>query len=166
MRHELYRKRLFRNAVEREIAQAERDRISGFAGPLRDLLTRSLLELEELVSDQESRFYEVLGRVAASAELIEISPRIVGEATNGEFFEDDADNLIACCILDHARAHPSEAKGFLSGNTDDFGEGPSRRRSRDAGRQKFRAALRGVGVERYFTNAADARGWLSSRNSP
>jgi hypothetical protein len=68
--------------------------------------------------------------------------------------EDRTDNLILHCILEHARANPSEAKIFLSGNRKDFGS------------ETVRHALQEAGISKYVAEAKQFLGWYRSQPSP
>jgi hypothetical protein len=150
IQHEHWLRRNFRDELERQITQIARDLVSPQTRPLLNHLDHARVEIDGLANEVKARFDQTLGQLGQSAEIIELTSQAIGEGLGEEIVDDPTDNLILSCIRGHARAHPSEAKAFLSGNTKHFGG------------ERARAALREVGIDKYFTEARSLLGWLRS----
>lgn len=143
------RKELERNAVSESSRR--------LLDPFLEASVVSLIYIDGLTVD----FRQAARRVASNATLIPMSREAIGDGFSDLLVPDRRhpdlvlpDNLILHCILDHAKKHAGTAKAFLSGNSLEFG------------RDEVKQALRSSGIDKYFTDAKNAVGWLRSRPAP
>ncbi len=138
--------------LQYQIKQLERNVVSSRIQPLIIHLKKSAIELREILNDSRTRLYEVIENLRASAELIGLTPSILGNSLARPLIGDPTDDLILASILDHANSQPSERKAFLSENRKDFDDKPYPK-----------AALEAAGVK-YFAQAAKFLEWHRSRS--
>ena len=143
------RKELERNAVSESSRR--------LLDPFLEASVVSLIYIDGLTMD----FRQAVRRLGSIATLIPMSREAIGHGFSDLLVPDRRypdlvlpDNLILHCILDHAKNHPGTAKAFLSGNRSEFG------------RTEAREALRSSGIDKDFTDAKNARGWVRSRPVP
>jgi hypothetical protein len=137
---------------ERQIKQLERNVVSSRIQNLIDHLARSVTEFREIFNDSRTRLNDAIETLRNSAEMIGLTPEILGSALTQPLIEDSTDNLILMSILDHARSRPSDSKVFLSENRRDFDDQLSSRR-----------ALEDAGIK-YFARASNFLEWHKSQS--
>jgi hypothetical protein len=150
MKHELWLRKNFKLELDRQMTQLERDRISPHVKSLLVSLNESRVALQNYLDDVGTRFNGAIDQLSRKAESIETNPTVIQECLHRDYLNDPTDNLIVCNIMEHARAHPSDTKAFLSGNTKDFGG------------EEIRKEFRGAGIEKYFAGAQNIMDWLRS----
>ncbi len=138
--------------LQSQIKQLERNVVSARIRPLIIHLEKSAIELREILNDSRTRLYEVIEILRSSAELIGLTPSILGDSLARPLIGDPTDDLILASILDHANSQPSERKAFLSENRKDFDDRPYPK-----------AALEAAGVK-YFAQASKFLEWHRSRS--
>lgn len=150
---EIKRRNRFFSEMEKQISQLKRDRTSPSAQSLVFHLEEALNENEELINDINTRLFAALELLTTKIEIVQLTPEILRESLNLTLIEQDqTDNLILHCILNHAHLHPNEVKVFLSNNTKEFGL------------PKVRDALQQAGITKYFSRTEDFLGWLQSQS--
>jgi hypothetical protein len=153
-KHQSWLRKDFEEKLRSEITQLERNRTFSAARSLVGHLNQCLITSDRLFKNQKIFFEMILASIAKKSDLIELRPQTIEAGFLARYIDDPTDNLIACCIIDHARAHPAETKAFLSGNTKDFGT------------EEVRRAFRDAGIDKVFAEAGNALGWLKSLSNP
>ena len=146
MEGETKRRKEFGRTLTKEAGQLDRDRTSRPAGTMRNLLVHALAENDELLDDVSGRLFESIALVAGRAEIVDLSATVLEASRRIILIDKLADNLIAHCIIEHARTSPDAPKAFFSENHRDFG-GPA-----------VNSVFRGVGI-RYFRDPDRLFGW-------
>ena len=141
----------FTSMIVEQVTQLERDLTSAHAGRLRLHLEQARAVNDALALEVEERLFGAIDAILLVADLIALSPTSLSRSCHDVLIEDRTDNLILHCILEHARANPTEAKIFLSGNRKDFGT------------EAVRHALQGVGITNYVAEAKQFLGWYRSQ---
>lgn len=150
----------FSQQVKLRLNEARRDLTSPNASPLIGYLEGADTKTEDILNDTQARLKQAIDLLIDRVEIIPLSTEIIEEISAIALIRpktyliknDLMDNLILHCILEHAGNHPGETKVFLSGNTNDFGTAA------------VQEALRGAGVEHYFSRSENFLGWLSSQS--
>lgn len=144
----------------RERDQLERNRSSEVSRRLVEPFNDASILCLEYINSLVSDFRQAVHRVGSIATLIPMSKETIGDSFASILVPDRRhpdlilpDNLILHCILNHAKKHAGTVKAFLSGNSLEFG------------RDEVKQALRSSGIDKYFTDAKNAVGWLRSRPS-
>jgi len=151
---EVKRHNYFKQQLENQISEANRDLTSQHARSLFLKLGQCKIDYERRRNDIEVRLRESIEQLSQNAEMIDLTANIIQESLNVTIIaKDPTDNLILHCILSHARLHPTETKVFLSGNVKEFGKLP-----------EVQDALREVGITKYFSRTEDFIGWLQSQS--
>lgn len=138
--------------LEQKIGQLKRNDVSLRVHPLIDQVGKVVEELEGVFNEAQVRLYGAIETLRTSAELIGLTPEILGTSLTQPLINDPTDDLILACILDHANSHPSETKALLSENRKDFDEKPY-----------AKLALEGAGVK-YFALASKFLEWHRSQS--
>lgn len=150
---ELEDERRRRNNVDsnlsREIQELKGNIESEHSREIRKSLQNANFHNAQMANEIKTRLFEVLDWVASYVELIELTSSILKESLN----EDETDNLILHCILNHAKASSDDNKVLLSGN------------SRDFGTKEIKQVLKEAGIPKYVASTKDLLGWLSSISS-
>jgi hypothetical protein len=151
---EVKRNNYFKQQIDNQISEANRDFTSHHARSLSFNLGQSRNDHERRLQDIKLRLHESIEQLSQNAEMIDLTANIIQESLNTTFIaKDPTDNLILHCILSHARLHPTETKVFLSGNVKEFRQLP-----------EVQDALQQAGVEKYFSRTEDFLGWLQSQS--
>ena len=138
--------------LEQKIGQLKRNNVSPRVHPLIDQLGKAVEELEAVFNDARGRLYGAIEALGTSAELIGLTPEILGASLSRPLIDDPTDALILASLLDHANSQPSERKAFLSENRKDFDKNPY-----------AKEALEGAGVK-YFAQASKFLEWHRSQS--
>ncbi|MEY3867189.1 MAG: hypothetical protein RLZZ338_1080 [Cyanobacteriota bacterium] len=150
---ELEDERRRRNNVDsnlsREIQELKGNIESEHSREIRKSLQNANFHNAQMANEIKTRLFEVLDWVASYVELIELTSSILKESLN----EDETDNLILHCILNHAKASSDDNKVLLSGN------------SRDFWTKEIKQVLKEAGIPKYVASTKDLLGWLSSISS-
>jgi hypothetical protein len=144
--------RLVGETFQQQIRQLRRNVVSPRIHPLIDHLDKSVGGLQAVFNDARNRLYEAIEKLRTSAELIALTPEILGASVARPLINDPTDDLILASILDHAASHLSEMKAFLSENRKDFDEKPYPKE-----------ALKAAGVK-YFAQASKFLEWHRSQS--
>jgi hypothetical protein len=150
---EVTRHNSFKQRLEIQIREAERDLTSPNAGSLYLNLRQAKIDYENRLDDITFRLNQAIKKLSQEAEMIDLTPEIVQESLNNPLItKDPTDNLILHCILYHAKTRPDDVKVFLSGNIKEF-------------RQllEVQDALQAAGVVKYFSHTENFLGWLQSQ---
>lgn len=151
---EVKRHNYFKQQLDNQISEANRDLTSQHAQYLFFNLGQSRTDYERRLDDIDLRLRESIEQLSQNAEMIALTANMIQESLNTIIIKKDpTDNLILHCILNHARLHPTDTKVFLSGNVREF-----RKLS------EVQDALQQAGVERYFSRTEDFLGWLQSQS--
>jgi hypothetical protein len=142
----------FVGELEGHIRQLERNVVSPRIQTLIDHLRRSVVELQAIFNDSQSRLFEAVENLRTRAELIGLTPEILETTLTRLLIDDPTDNLILTSILDHAGSKPSEGKVFLSENRKDFNEN-----------LLAKVELEKAGIK-YFSQASNFLGWNKSQS--
>ena len=151
---EVKRHNYFKQQLDNQISEANRDLTSQHARSLFLNLDRARTDYERRLDDIDLRLRESINQLSQKAEMIALTANLIQESLNATIIvQDPTDNLILHCILSHARLHPTETKAFLSGNIKEFRQIP-----------EVQDALQQAGVEKYFSRTEDFLGWLQSQS--
>lgn len=151
---EVKRHNYFKQQLDNQISEANRDLTSQHAQSLFFNLGQSKIDYERRLDDIDLRLRESIEQLSQNAEMIDLTANLIQESLNTTIIvKDPTDNLILHCILSHARLHPTETKVFLSGNVREFRKLP-----------EVQDALQKAGVEKYFSRTEDFLGWLQSQS--
>ncbi|MBC6420576.1 MAG: DUF4935 domain-containing protein [Hormoscilla sp. SP5CHS1] len=145
------RRKEFDRDLAIEINEAKRSNLTVSQLVMNDL--KQSQERYDTLSEQlNTEFIESLMFLASRLTLIHPQPdtlvRTLVDPKLNKFTE-RRDDLILCCIVEHAQNHSSERKAFFSENTKQFGQQP------------VREVYREVGIT-YFGNVENLQGWLRS----
>jgi PIN domain len=150
---EVKRHNYFKQQLENQIGEANRDLTSQNARSLFLNLSQSRIDYERRLEDIDLRLRQAMGQLSQTAETIALNANMIQESLNSIIIaKDPTDNLILHCILNHARLRPAETKVFLSGNVREFRK-----------ILEVQDALRDAGITKYFYLAKDFLGWLQSQ---
>ena len=138
--------------LEGQIGQLKRNTVSPRVQPLIDHLAQSVIGFQAISNDARTRLYDAIEKLRTSAELIGLTPEILGDSLTQPLIDDPTDNLILASILRHANSQPSVTKAFLSENRKDFDQKPYPK-----------SALEGAGVK-YFAQASKFLEWHRSQS--
>lgn len=139
--------------LDQDIKELSRDRTSPSALALKGHLDQALIENTRLILEIDKRLFDAMLSLSKTAELIGLQVATLDQSLRPDpLLDDPSDSLILFIILDHARHQVSEAKAFLSAD-------------KHFGTTEVRQALLGAGIEKYFTDAKNALGWLQSQPS-
>lgn len=130
---------------------AERNLTSASASLLSFHLKEAVNQNEALLKEIKALLPQTLSQLATKAEMINLTADILQSSLRIKLIEEQTDNLILNCILNHAQWHAAEVKVLLSGNTNDFGK------------PEVREVLRNAGVENYFSRTQEFLSWLQSQ---
>jgi hypothetical protein len=144
------RRNWFRDELDKQIRQLQRDITSANAGALLSRLEESRIFNKLLLNDVQARLFQLVDRAAGILEPIPETPAIIHSAVTAMLIPDPTDNLILHSVLDHARRFPEAAKALLTENTRDFET------------QDVQAALAAVGINKPFRSVTNVLGWLGS----
>lgn len=151
---EVKRHNYFKQQLDNQISEANRDLTSQHAQSLFLNLGQSRTDYERRLDDIDLRLRESIEQLSQNAEMIALTLNMIQESLNTILIKKDpTDNLILHCILNHARSHPTETKVFLSGNIKEFRQLP-----------EVQDALQQAGVTKYFSRTEDFLGWLQSQS--
>ncbi len=151
---EVKRHNYFKQQLENQISEANRDLTSQHARSLFLKLGQCKIDYERRGNDIELRLRESIEQLSQNAEMIDLTVNIIQESLNATIIaKDPTDNLILHCILSHARLRPTETKVFLSGNVKEFRKLP-----------EVQEALREARITKYFSRTEDFLGWLQSQS--
>jgi hypothetical protein len=151
---EVKRHNYFRQQLDNQISEANRDLTSQHAQSLFLNLGQSRTDYERRLDDIDLRLRESIEQLSQNAEMIALTANMIQESLNTILIKKDpTDNLILHCILSHARSHSTETKVFLSGNIKEFRQLP-----------EVQDALQQAGVTKYFSRTEDFLGWLQSQS--
>jgi len=152
MEGENKRRNAFDRTLKEQLTQLKRDLTSPSAKTLTSLLEAAIAENEKLTKHINDRLTDAVVRVSDCSEILPLSLSIL-EANRRDLLIDElTDNLIAHCILEHARTEGSP-KAFFSENYRDF-DGA-------AGQE----ALRSASVL-YFRDADQLFEWATAHDGP
>jgi hypothetical protein len=149
-----------RGRLVREVTQLERNRTSAAAKQLLAPLDGARLACGGYIDGLMADFQGVVRMVRSTARMIPLAKSSLKSGFSSIIVEAKQkglilpDNLIIYCILNDARRHPAASKAFLRGNRLEFS------------RPEVMAALKAVGIDKYFTEAKNALGWYRSRPAP
>ena len=138
--------------LEQQIQQLKRNVVSRRILPLIDHLVKSVDDLREVYDEAQVRLYGATESLRTGAELIGLTPEILGASLTRLLINDPTDNLILASILDHAGSQASERKAFLSENRKDFDDNPYAKK-----------AIEDAGVK-YFAQASKFLEWHRSQS--
>ncbi|MEG3897555.1 MULTISPECIES: PIN domain-containing protein [unclassified Microcoleus] len=151
---EVKRHNYFKQQLDNQISEANRDLTSQHAQSLFLNLGQSRTDYERRLDDIDLRLRESIEQLSQNAEMIALTANMIQQSLNTIIIKKDpTDNLILHCILIHARLHPTETKVFLSGNVREFRKLP-----------EVQDALQQAGVTKYFSRTEDFIGWLQSQS--
>jgi tRNA(Met) C34 N-acetyltransferase TmcA len=151
---EVKRHNYFKQQLDNQISEANRDLTSQHARSLFFNLGQSRTDYERRLDDINLRLRQSMEQLSQNGEMIALTANIIQESLNATIIvQDPTDNLILHCILNHARLHSAETKVFLSGNVKEFRQLP-----------EVQDALQQAGVEKYFSRTEDFLGWLQSHS--
>ncbi|MEG4301959.1 PIN domain-containing protein [Microcoleus sp. D3_18a_C4] len=152
---EVKRNNYFKQQLDNQISEANRDLTSQHARSLFLNLGESRIDYERRLSDINLRLRQAMEQLSQKGEMIVLTANVIQESLNNIIIaQDPTDNLILHCILSHARLHPTAPKVFLSGNVREFRKLP-----------EVQDALREVGITKYFSRTEDFLGWLQSQST-
>jgi len=151
---EVKRHNYFKQQLENQISEANRDLTSQHARFLFFKLGQSKIDYERRLDDIDLRLRESIEQLSQNAEMIDLTANLIQESLNATIIaKDPTDNLILHCILSHARLRHTETKVFLSGNVKEFRKLP-----------EVQEALLEAGITKYFSRTEDFLGWLQSQS--
>lgn len=151
---EVKRHNYFKQQLDNQISEANRDLTSLHAQSLFLNLGQSRTNYERRLDDIDLRLRESIDQLSQNAEMIALTANMIQESLNTILIKKDpTDNLILHCILSHARSHSKETKAFLSGNSKEFRQLP-----------EVQDALQQAEVTKYFSRTEDFLGWPQSQS--
>jgi PIN domain len=151
---EVKRHNYFKQQLENQINEVNRDLTSQHAGSLFFNLSQSRIDHERRLYDINMRLRQAIEILSQKCEMIVLTAEIIQKSLNVTIIaKDPTDNLILHCILNHACLHPKETKVFLSGNIREFRKLP-----------EVQYALQEAGIEKYFSRTEDFIGWLQTHS--
>ncbi len=153
------RRNAFRQTLDQQISQLQRDETSPHAKALLQHLQQAYVENNDLLNDVQNRLRDVLSKLSglqpgfSPADLLPLTLVALQNSLPAGPTKDPTDNLILAIILAHASEHPADEKVFLSGNIKDF-QTP-----------EIEALLSTAGITRYFSRTEDFPGWFKAQPS-
>jgi hypothetical protein len=148
--HQKKLRNLFRNELDQQITQLRRDITSTNATSLLNHLEQSRIANDKLMDDVLNRLFTFVDQARTLVDQLHPSPDILHDAVTNPIIADPTDNLILHTILADAHGRPGDTKALLTGNTRDFST------------TDVDTALKAEGINKHFTNVANALGWLGS----
>jgi len=154
------RRNAFRQTLNQQISQLQRDETSPHAKALLQHLQQAYVENTDLLNDVVNRLRDALSKLAglqpgfSAAHLLSLTQETFQNSLPAGPTKDPTDNLILAIVLAHANEYPADEKVFLSGNIRDF-QTP-----------EIEALLSAAGITRYFAQTQDFLGWFHAENQP
>lgn len=137
--------------LQRQKAEARRNKVSLQVHSLVAQLDQSILDLDDIFNESEARLNACVEQIRVSAKLIDLTPEALDEGLNRPLLNDPTDSLILASILEHARSSGATEKVFLSENRRDFDQ-----------QALPRTALQAAGIK-YVEQASQFLEWWRSR---
>ena len=104
--------------LERQIKEFTRNAVSSRIRPLVHHLKQSVIELDQVFNESETRLNDCLEKVRADAELTGLTSRTLGDSLSQLLIDDPTESLILSCLLGHAKSNPTAETIFYRKTAD------------------------------------------------